>query len=246
MCTYLSIRIFNLIKGDPRKQKAAAIALCLKYVCGRNSIIRNFNPNKISKLIHVSPNTFTKYLPVMLSIGIVHFEGTRNEHLVVSKLHSSHKERNIDIHRFDFKSFDTIFQSLRAFIALLIQKRKDYVRRILQLAYNPYPGDDCKAARRKVKTLVRQGILKVIRWTERGISYKRFATELGCCVRTAQRVIEYAISKRWCRKETHFGYRYMKGVNYLELDNYTFTTRDYGFVVSANTYTLSPGIKRCL
>ena len=65
----LSLRIINKIKGAPRKQKAVAIALCLKHVSGRDSIIRNVNPNKIHTLIGISPNTFTTYLPLMLDMG---------------------------------------------------------------------------------------------------------------------------------------------------------------------------------
>lgn len=242
----LSLRIINKIKGAPRKQKAVAIALCLKHVSGRDSIIRNVNPNKIHTLIGISPNTFTTYLPLMLDMGLVSFDGANNEHLVIRCLHSSHKSRNIDIHRINFKSFKEAYYGLRAFLFLLIQKRKDFIRRTLQLANNPYPGDDCKRARQKVKSLVKRGLLKTWTYVEKGLSYKCIAKETGNCIKTAQKIAEYAVKKRWCTKKTHFNPFFMKGVNHMEIDGYTFTTLNYAYAVTANTYRLSRGIKKCL
>lgn len=242
----LSLRIINKIKGAPRKQKAVAIALCLKHVSGRDSIIRYVNPNKIHTLIGISPNTFTTYLPLMLDMGLVSFDGANNEHLVIRCLHSSHKSRNIDIHRINFKSFKEAYYGLRAFLFLLIQKRKDFIRRTLQLANNPYPGDDCKRARQKVKSLVKRGLLKTWTYVEKGLSLKRIAKETGNCIKTVQNIVGYAIHKRWCRKKTHFLYFFMRGINYMEVEGSTFTTLNYAFKVAANTYTLSRGIKGCL
>ena len=243
---FLSRRIINDIKGEQRKQKAVAIALCLKHSIGRDSCIHDYNPNKIHSFIGISPNTFKTYLPLMVEMGLVHFDGKNKEHLVISSLHSKRRNRNIDIHRFSFKTFKAVYDSLRAFIMLLIQKRKDFVKRTLQLANNPHPGDDCKKARIKVRCLVRQGILRKTIWDEKGISYRKIANEIGCCIRTAQDVVKYAIKQRWCRKTTHFDYYYMKGVNHREVNGYTFTTRNYGFLISANTYSISNGIKKCL
>ena len=242
----LSIRLINRIKGAPRKQKAVAIALCLKYHCNRDSVIHNYNPNKISTLIGISPNTFMVYFPLMLEMGLVRYDGANREHLVVCCMRSSHKSRNIDVHRINFKSYKEAYKGLRAFLALRVQKQKDYVRRLLQLANNPHKGDDCKSARKKVKSLVRQGIIKGLTYVERGLSYKRIAKETGNCIKTAQSIIQYAVSKRWCKKETHFNPTYMRGIHFMECEGYTFTTHDYAYAVSANTYTLSRSIKKCL
>lgn len=242
----LSRRIINDIKGEQRKQKAVAIALCLKHSIGRDSCIHDYNPNKIHSLIGISPNTFKAYLPLMVEMGLVHFDGKNKEHLVISSLHSKRRNRNIDIHRFSFKTFKAVYNSLRAFIMLLIQRRKDFIKRTLQLANNPYPGDDCKKARIKVRCLVRQGILRKTIWDEKGISYKRIANEIGCCVKTAQKIVKFAIRRKWCTKTTHFNYFYMRGVNHRDVYGYTFTTLNYGYNVCANTYKLSKGIKECL
>lgn len=243
---YLSRRIINDIKGNPRKQKAVAIAICLKRATGRASIVRDYNPNRIHNLIGISPSTFNTYLPLMVEMGLVSFDGVDNRHLVIRCIQSSRRRGNIDIHRFVFKTFSTVYNSLRAFLMILIQRRKDYIRRILQTAYNPYPWDDCRSAKQKVKSLVNKGVLKTTEWVERGLSYKRIAKEVGCCIRTAERVVAFATGKRWCRKTTHFIHTYLRGIHYHEYEGCTFTTDNYGYVVLANTYRLSRGIRKCV
>lgn len=238
----------NTIKGDTRKQKAVAIALYLKEKLGRSSTIINYTPYKVQKLTKIHTRTFVKYLPLMKEMGLVSFCGKSGEHLVINRLHSKVKNRNIDVHRFSFRSFTDVYRSLRAFLLLLIQQRKEYVRHTLQIARNPKNWGEFSAARKAVKRLVRRGILK--RQDEKpkecGISYKRIARECGVCVRTAEEVVKYAIGKGWCRKQTHFEWTLMPNVNRMPVFGYLFTTHNYGFNVTANTYTLSTGIKRSL
>lgn len=241
-------RTMNEITGNPRMQKAVALAVFMKHTLGRYSTIANYNPNKVYRLTGVNQNTFRSYLPLMVEMGLVGFEGHNNEHLVVCRLHSKIRKRNIDIHRFCFKSFKEVYNSLRSFLALRIQQRKDFVQRTLQIANNPRNGQDCKKARNIVKRLVRSGVLKSPNETfkEWGISLKRIAKETGNCVRTAQRIVGYACKKRWWQKTTHFEATYMKNVCRTPVYGYTFTTMNYGFVVSANTYCLSVGISASL
>ena len=234
----------NTIKGNPRYQKAVAMAICIKNATGRSSIVLNYNPNKIQQLTKISPNTFKKYLPIMIELDLVKFVGKDNQHLVIRRMHSKQEKRNIDIHRFCFKSFTEIYRSLRAFLVLLVQHRKDYIQRILQIAQHPRKGQDCKAARKTVRNLVRKGVLRSPQdeYKELGISYDHFAKETGNCARTCQRIVAYALKKRWWRKKHHFEWIYMPGVNYRYVDGCTFTLANYGCVVRANTYTLSRGI----
>lgn len=241
----LSRKIINEVVSDTRKQKAVAIAVYLKKLCGRGSTIRNYNPYKIQKLTHIHPNTFKSYLPIMVEMGLVRFDGKDNEHLVICRMHSRHGQRNIDIHRFSFKSFKSVYHSLRSFLMLILQQRKDYVYRTLQIARDPKKGQDFNQARKAVKRLVRQGVLKSVyeNVKELGMSYKRIAREVGVCVRTAERVVAYALQKRWCSKQTHYERVEMRGVNRMYVQGFTFTTKNYGFIVSANTYTLSKGIR---
>ena len=228
----------NSIKGDPRKQKAVALAICIKNVCGRQSTIYNYTPNKIHAMTGVHPNTFKSLLPTLIELGIIQFDGANKEHMVIKRLHSTRKARNINVH-YTKKTYTEIYKGLRAFLFLMIQKRKDFIKRTLQIVHNPTRWDDFRRARKTVKRLVCQGILRDTDFKEYGISYKRIAKELGNCIRTAQRVVTYAIEQNWCEKTQNFIRYNMKGVNYREVYGLTFTTRNYGFVVNANTYRLS-------
>ena len=238
----------NDVIGQQRMQKAVAIAICMKRSLGRHSTIRNYNPHKVQTMTGINQNTFRKYRSLMVDMGLLRFEGNNAEHLVVCCLHSKDKKRNIDIHLFCFKSFTEVYNSLRAFLALLIQQRKDYVCHILQIARNPKRGEDCAAARKAVRRLVRRGVLKSVSEDVRewGMSLKRIAKETGNCVRTAERIVSYASHKRWWRKTRHYERYLMRGVNRRYVPGFTFTTMNYGFIVHPNSYELSAGIARSL
>lgn len=238
----------NDIVGSPRRQKSVALAIIMKKTLPDHSTILNYNPNKVQRLTGINQNTFRKYLPLMVEMGLVRFDGINGEHLVVCCLHSKDKKRNIDIHRFSFRSFAEVYNSLRAFLALLIQQRKEYVRRTLQIARDPQKGDDFTAARKAVKRLVRRGVLKSVNESVRewGISLKRIAKETGNCVRTAERIVSYACRKKWWSKTRNYEWVIMRGVNRRFVPGFTFTTWNYGFVVHPNTYRLNIAIGRCL
>lgn len=235
-------KTMTLIKGSTRLQKAVSIAVFLKFKIDRSSIIRNYTPYKVQKLTGISPHTLKKYLPLMLELGLVSFCGKNNEHLVISRLHSKIENRNIDLGTFAFQSFREVYQSIRSYLFLLLQHRKEYVRRTLQIARYPKKGENFKAARKAVKRLVKQGVLKSPNEEpkEYGISLKRIGEEVGVCLRTAEEVVKFALIRKWCRKFTHFKATHMPGVNRMEVPGYMFTTLNYGFNVTANTYVLSP------
>ena len=241
-------KILNAVRGNTTRQKAVALALCIKHKCKRNSTIHDYNPYKIQKLTKIHASTFVKYLPVMVEMGLVKFDGNNSEHLVINRLHSKDNKRNVDIHRFSFKSFKDAYRSLRAFLAICLQQRKDYVLRTLQIARNPRKGQDFQKARKAVKRLVKHNVLNSVYDTARelGLSLKRIAQEVGVCVRTAENIVNDAVKKRWWVRHHHFERTYMQGVNCMYVDGYTFTTKNYGFAVYPNTYTLSRGIRSCL
>lgn len=238
-------RTINECKGEPRLQKALAFAIYLKFKLGRSSFMESYSINKIHNLTRISATTIKKYLPILIENGWVSFCGKQNQHLVVSNLSSHTKGRNIKIDRFCFDSFSEVYHSLRAFLALLIQSHKDFIKRTIQIATNPKVGENCKAARKLMKRLVKQGIIKSMYGTykEYGLSLKRIAKEVGNCVRTTQRIMQYAISKNWVRKENHIEEIHSPKVFYMPIDGYTFTTKNNIYKVHANTYTLSVAIR---
>lgn len=237
-------RIFNNCKGDPQLQKAVAFAIYVKYKFGRSSMMRDFTINKIHKLTGISPTTIKKYLQILSRMGYLSYQGKNNQHLIICRLSSHTDRRNITIDKFCFDSFKDVYRSLRAYVALSIQAHKDFIRRTIQTATDPKRGQNFKAARNIVKRLVRNGILKSVYgvYRELGISYKRIAKETGNCVRTAQRIIQYAVSKKWVTKHTHFEQVFAPKVNFHYVEGFTFSTMNNLYRVLANTYVLEENV----
>lgn len=234
-------KTINECKGQPRLQKALAFALLLKFRLGRSSMMRDYSINKIHTLTKVSATTIRKYLPIIIEKGWVTFCGKNSQHLVVAKICSSTNNRNVCVDKFCFNSFQDVYRSLRAFIALIIQSHKDFIKRTIQIASHPKKGQNFKAARKLLKRLVKQGVLKSVydAYKEYGLSLQRIAKETGNCVRTAQRIMQYAINKNWAKK-TH-NYEKVKSANFY-CDGYTFYKNGYLYKVNANTYELSKNV----
>lgn len=245
---YVRRRTINEVKGNQRLQKALAIALYIKSKVGRASTIHNYSTNKIRTITGLSATTIKKYLPIMVYMGFVRHEGKRNQHLVICCLASSSRERNIDASNMCFDTCKDVFNSIRSFIALIIQAKKDFVKRTIQKATNPRTYEEMKSAKKLVKRLVKQGVINGLyeKYKEYGLSYKRIAKEVGCCARTAFRVMQYAIDNKWANKKSHAERIYEKGVNYREVDGYTYTTKDYLYVIYPNTYSISNPISCAL
>ena len=84
------------------------------------------------------------------------------------------------------------------------------------------------------------------KYEEFGLSYKRIAKETGNCVRTAERTVKDAIVHGWCNKLRNFYQKFMYRVNRREVPGFTFTTKNNGYVMFSNTYTLSPAVSESL
>ncbi len=229
-------------------QKALAFALLLKAKLGRSSSMHNYSINKIHTLTKVSATTINKYWPILIKNGWVKFEGKTNQHLIVSNLASHTDKRNIRVDNFCFDSYKDVYRSLRAFLALIIQSHKDFIKRTIQIATNPQKGQDYKAARKLVKRLVRQGVLRSIydAYKEFGLSLKRIAKETGNCIRTAQSIMHYAITKGWVKRHHHYKQVFAPKVNYQYVEGYTFSTKNNLYRVYANTYELTSSISEAI
>lgn len=232
-------------KGQPKLQKALALALYMKHCFGRSAMLKNYSINKIHNVTGISATTIKKYLPILVEYGWIDFVGKENEHLIVCKLASHTAGRNIKVDKFCFKSFLDVLRSLRAFIALLIQAHKDFVKRTIQIATNPKKGQNFKGARKLMKRLVRQGAIRSIydKYNEFGISLKRFAKEIGCCAKTAQSIMNYAVDKKWVKKTHH--YERVFSPDY-QISGSFFYKKGFSYRVYANTYELSNPLSKVL
>lgn len=233
---------------DRTMQKCLAIAIVLKSKL-KSSRIHHYSTNKLCQAAGISHKTAEKYERLLEEQSFIHFEGTPdNRVLIVNSIASHTSNRNIGIEEMDFSSFFSAFRSIQSFIFMRIQHNKDYLRQLLQARHNPKNPSEFRKAKRKVKDLVEQGKLKSAdtHYEEKGLSLEKIAREIGCCIRTAERVIDYAIGRNWVERQRNFEWFYAPHVNHKQIDGFTFSTKHKLCIAHPNTYLLSSAISQSL
>lgn len=233
-------RTLGEVKGKPKLQKALAIAILVKSRLDRTQTIRNYTIKKITELTGISSATIRKYMPIMKRMGLVMLCGKKNQHMVFKALESKTKNRNINISEFKIDCLQNTMRSIQAYIAISIQVKKEHIKRTIQISRNPSTLSEYKAAKEEVKRLVRSGCLSndCQDYAEWGISYKRFAKELGVSIKTAFNVIAFAVKNGWLQKHKNVTQIFAPKTNYRNVEGYTFATKNNLYIVKANSYTL--------
>lgn len=246
----ISKALITKVKGDKKEQKALAIAILLKYVLSK-SRLGYFNLNRLAVASGVSYKTLKKYFPLLIYRGYIHLEGygkdNNNQILVINKLSTRHGNQNCNIDILHYDSLRSVIKSLRAFIVMHLQSKKDYMKQLLDSNHNPKRSDNFKAVRREVRRLVSYGFLKDMHqeYAEYGLSLKRIAKELGCSMVTAIKAVNYAIDNGWLIRHKHYIQYYAKGVYYMDVPWATFSTKNNIYVIQPNTYELTPSAISC-
>lgn len=241
---YLKRKILNDIIGSPLKQKAVAFALLIKTRTNDSSVIRNFTTYKLQKLTSLDSKgkkrggmaykTIKKYLDVLISMGLAEIKG---RDLYIKKMSSSSRHRNIDISVFKINNKNKdIYNQIRELLFLVIQAHKDFIHSLLRLRKEPTRGTDFRKVRRLCKKCCDDPNAD---YEEHGLTYKRIARQIGCCIRTAFTIVKDAVRRKWCVKENHCTIDYLPGVNFADIPGYSFTSFNYGFILRPNTYVLS-------
>lgn len=225
--------------GDKTRIKALSLLLTLKSRLDKTQAIPEATQNKIAHIAGVSPSTIKRYMVIWKRLGLIEWRGKKGDVLVINRVASKTKHRNIDISRIDFKNFKSIYEQFRSLLFILILSCKTFVKRMIQTANNSNDAEKARVALKSCNRYAKRNKDKLFEYVEHGISYSKIGEKLGFCSRTAEIVVKKAIKKRWCRKHTHFEWTYMPGVNWMHIEGFTFTTRDYGFEVKANTYTIN-------
>lgn len=230
--------VMNL-KGKKADMKAVALLVFLKKRTGKYSCVSKSSLSRIARVASVSASTVKKYMSTWVKMGLVEWQGKNHDVFVIRRMAAKVDHRNYDISEFDFSSFKSTYYSLRSMIFLTIQAQKEYIKRMIRTAADPKRWDNFKAVKKFCSRYAHMDRSGKYVFKENGISYKRIGKVVGFCERTAERIVKFAVERNWVKKETHFNYTYMPGVCFREVHGYTFTTWNYGYVVGANTYTLS-------
>lgn len=216
--------------------KAVSALMLLKNRLGKTSSIKKASVNKIANTAGMSPSTIKKYMPLWEEMNLVEWQGAKKDVLVVKRLSSKTRHRNVKTDKLDFSTFKNLYKTLRSLLFLLLNSHKSFIKLLLRVANSPKRGENYKKARKLSEYYAGRDTDGKFRYKEYGLSYKTIAKRLGYCTRTAERIVNFTVAKKWCRKKTHFIRQYMKNVCGMHVEGYTFTTRNYGYKVLANTY----------
>lgn len=228
--------------GNKTNIKAVSLLIALKRNLGKTSSLENASQNRIAAAAGVSPNTIKKYLPILERLGFIEWRGKHHDVLVVNKISTRTRHRNIDISRIIEKSYKKIYENLRSFLFLLILSCKSFVKRVIQIANTSKDSEEVKSALKSCNRYAKRNDQKLLEYREWGISFSKIGQKIGFCKRVAEDIVNLAIKKRWCTKQRNYEWYSMPGVNRMYVEGFTFTTMDYGFVVHANTYS----VNRCI
>ena len=232
--------------GDKTRIKALSLLITLKSKLGKTQAIHEATQNKIARIAGVSPSTIKRYMVIWKRLGLIEWRGKDGDVFVINRIASKTKHRNVDISRINFDKFKSIYEQLRSFLFILILSCKAFVKRMIQTVNSSADAEEARLALKSCNRYAKRNKDKLFEYMEYGISYLKIGQKLGFCSRTAEKVVNKAVKKRWCSKKTHFEWTYMPGVNGMYVEGFTFTTRDYGFVVKANTYNVNRNILMAL
>lgn len=241
-------KYISIVKNNRAFQKCLAITILLKSRL-KSSRIHYYTTNKLCKIAGISHKTAERYEKLLEEYGLIHFEGNMyNRVLIVNSITSHTANRNICIDEMDVTSFFSVYRSVQSFIFMYIQHNKDFIRYLLQARHNPENPKEFRTAKRKVKDLVEQGKLcsTDVHYKEHGLSLSKIAENVGCCVRTVQRVVKYAAEKSWVEVQHNHEWFYAPHVSGREIEGFTFSTKHKLCIVHPNTYTLSSSISQAL
>ena len=220
--------------GNKELLKAIAMFLLIRKRLGSN-ILKDYSINKLVKLLGVHASTIKKRMRVLSQYRLVSMSG---KSLVLRSVVSKHTKRNVKLgeRKMEYSTLKGVEYSLQSILVVVIQNRKDFAQRTIRNAHGASHDYKVVKAARDAARKFGYGV----EYIEKGLSYKTIAKKLGVCVKTAVKTIKFAVKRTILKKETHSIATYMKSVCNREVYGYTFTTRNYGYNILANTYTVAP------
>ena len=229
MVKHLRYNIANSLFRDKASLKAIALLLFF-YHKHKKNVLKNWSINKIANITGVHAYTIKKRINTLIQLGLAKHEGSS---LVLLSVVSKHKDRNINITDICYDTIKDVEKSLYAILLCIIQSRKDFCKRTILQAHESRQVSVVKKARAiKRKYGYRDN------YNERGLSYKGIARKFGVSLKTAFDYVRYAIEKGFVSMRNHFYSTFMPKVGRYPVPGYMFTTCNYAYNVTPNTYTI--------
>lgn len=216
--------------------KAIAMFLLIRKRLGSN-ILKDYSTNKLVSIIGAHARTIKNRMCVLRQYGLVSVVGKT---LMLRSIVSKHAKRNVKLgeRKMEYSSLKSVEYSLQSILVVVIQNRKDFAKRTIRNAHGA--SHDYKVVKSARDAARRFGY--GFEYVEKGLSYKTIAKKLGVCIKTAVEIVKFAVKRTILKKETHSIATYMQSVCGREVYGYTFTTRNYGYNILANTYSVAPSL----
>ena len=209
--------------GNKELLKAIAMFLLIRKRLGSN-ILKDYSINKLVNLLGAHARTIKKRMYVLSQYGLVTIVGKT---LMLRSVVSRHAKRNVKLgqRKMEYSSLKSVEYSLQAILVVVVQSRKDFAKRTIRNAHGA--SHDFK-------------VVKSARDAARKFGYGFEYKENGVSVKTAVEIVKFAVKRTILEKTNHSIATYMQSVCGMDVYGYTFTTRNYGYKVLANTYSVAP------
>lgn len=229
MVKNLRYNIANSLFRDKASLKAIALLLYFYHKHNKN-VLKNWSVNKVADITGVHAYTIKKRINTLIQLGFAKIEGSS---LVFLSVVSKHKDRNINITDICYDTIKDVEKSLYAILLCIIQSHKDFCKRTILQAREARQISVVKKAR-ALKRKYGYGDS----YNEKGLSYKRIARNFGVSLKTAFNYVRYAVEKGFVALQSHFHSTLMPKVGGYPVPGYMFTTHNFAYNVTSNTYTI--------
>lgn len=222
--------------GNKELLKAIAMFLLIRKRLGSN-VLKDYSINKLVNLLGAHARTIKKRMHMLSQYGLVTIVGKT---LVLRSVVSKHAKRNVKLGEryMEYSTLKNVEYSLQAMLVKELQNKKDFAKRTIRNAHGA--SHDYKVVKAARDAARKYGY--DVEYVENGLSYKTIAKKLGVSIKTAVEIVKFAVKRTILKKTKHFISTYLPKVNFMEGLGYTFTTRNYGYKVMANSYSVAPSL----
>ena len=229
MIKKIRFQIANELFGNKKLLKALAMLLFFYHKAAVNTV-KDYNTHKLTKMLGISASTVNKRMATLREYGIAILE---KDTLIFKSIVSKHRDRNISLEKINYSSLKDVEKSLYGILLVVIQSRKDYCRRTIRRAMNGKTFKEVKSAR-----LILRRCGYGNEYKEFGLSYRRIARFFGCSIKSAFNYVRFALKQGMIEVKRNFQSFLLPSVNHREIEGYTFTTKNYGYIIGANIYNI--------
>ena len=240
MVQRIARQLFRNVVGVPELRKALAFAIYVKNH-KQASVIKDWTYRELSRLTNLSPTTCKKRIDDLISLRIVtKWEYRGHRYMRFGKLSQGivHTKKRIwqpqtaDIR---IQEYDSIKETEKALMALVIVEdtnRKDHIRQLIKLAYDPAPFTSEKKVKRAKIKCNKCGYGKV--FVDGGLSYRRITKWLHCGPNKVKEIIGFGEStemfvahrRPWVLVEYIGNYSAKDALTFYSFDKPVFATRN--------------------